>query len=522
MASNIDPTVPAEGSAVVKQELRDNFQAAKDEIEALQAGGGSGPGDTLPVVETTPIVHKTNDENATFRFDLSQRNVNGQYRIICPNADVDLGNIGTGGGDMTIAVYDPQGISGDAFALALMTGQITEPQIETNALENRHYSGSSVSGGKMVASTVTDRELASDAVTTPKIAPKAVTTAEMADGTALQLVGYDDQGVARGVEVGSGLLNTGSVLSATGGTGGGLTTEDATGSLYVPRTSFYGKLQDGTATAIVFSTAGVALDGQGRLKSEGAGTYQAMTGSASLTINGSSPWAAPVSVPDATWTFTVGANTQILSAGSNINPVPEAGSYFIVPSHPTVPGNAGIYIATGTPNTGSLPCTKISDIDPVAGDPITNPADTAGDAVDIQDAVRDANGNPLLLVTIASFFRDGSDIELQGGTNATKAFDGSDLVNVGAIQGARAATPGTVSGTLTAANSNAVVRTSGNVTIPSLEGFNVVLRAGGAHTVTFNGNTSTAMAAGDVMTILVENGECDAVLTAAADKVAFT
>jgi len=36
MASNIDATVPANNVKVNKSDLRDNFQAAKEEIEELQ------------------------------------------------------------------------------------------------------------------------------------------------------------------------------------------------------------------------------------------------------------------------------------------------------------------------------------------------------------------------------------------------------------------------------------------------------------------------------------------------------
>lgn len=83
---------------------------------------------------------------------------------------------------------------------------------------------------------------------------------------------------------------------------------------------------------------------------------------------------------------------------------------------------------------------------------------------------------------------------------------------------------GTVSGTLTTtAHSGNVLETSGNVTVPTTAGFNCVLIAGGAHTVTFNGNTSAAMATGDIMTIIVEDSTTiHAVLTAAADKVSFS
>jgi len=82
----------------------------------------------------------------------------------------------------------------------------------------------------------------------------------------------------------------------------------------------------------------------------------------------------------------------------------------------------------------------------------------------------------------------------------------------------------TVTGTLTTtAHSGNVLKTSGNVTVPTTAGFTAVIVAGGAHTVTFNATTSAAMATGDVMTVVVESATViHAVLTAAADKVSFT
>lgn len=83
---------------------------------------------------------------------------------------------------------------------------------------------------------------------------------------------------------------------------------------------------------------------------------------------------------------------------------------------------------------------------------------------------------------------------------------------------------GTVSGTLTTtAHSGNVIVTSGNITVPTTAGFTCVIIAGGAHTVTFNSTTSAAMATGDIMTVMVEDGTTiHAVLTESADKVSFT
>ena len=80
-----------------------------------------------------------------------------------------------------------------------------------------------------------------------------------------------------------------------------------------------------------------------------------------------------------------------------------------------------------------------------------------------------------------------------------------------------------VSGSLTSAtHSGRMLVTSGSVTVPTDAGFNAVIVAGGAHTVTFNSLVSAAMATGDVMTVEVQSSTViHAVLTPAASKVAF-
>lgn len=54
MVSNINPLLPADGAAASKLDLRTNLQAAKDEIEALQAGGGGGGSTTFTGLSDTP------------------------------------------------------------------------------------------------------------------------------------------------------------------------------------------------------------------------------------------------------------------------------------------------------------------------------------------------------------------------------------------------------------------------------------------------------------------------------------
>lgn len=81
-----------------------------------------------------------------------------------------------------------------------------------------------------------------------------------------------------------------------------------------------------------------------------------------------------------------------------------------------------------------------------------------------------------------------------------------------------------VTGTLTmAAHSGNILKTSGNITVPTTAGFTATIIAGGAHTVTFNATTSAAMATGDIMSVFVESSTViHASLLPAASKVAFT
>lgn len=107
---------------------------------------------------------------------------------------------------------------------------------------------------------------------------------------------------------------------------------------------------------------------------------------------------------------------------------------------------------------------------------------------------------------------------------SANTFTGTQDFNGQQVEGALNKVVTSVTGTLTAADhSGNILKTSGNVTIPTTAGFTCILIAGGAHTVTFNATTSAAMATGDLMTIAVESSTViHAVLTAAADKVSFT
>jgi hypothetical protein len=95
------------------------------------------------------------------------------------------------------------------------------------------------------------------------------------------------------------------------------------------------------------------------------------------------------------------------------------------------------------------------------------------------------------------------------------------------LGGQRLAIVSPVSGALTTADhSGRHLVTGGNVTVPNAAGdvgFTAVIEAGGAHTVSFNGTTSAALAEGDVMTVTVKSTSAIvARKSAAADQVAFT
>lgn len=76
------------------------------------------------------------------------------------------------------------------------------------------------------------------------------------------------------------------------------------------------------------------------------------------------------SVSDAAWGTPSGADVTITSAGSGL-PTIAAGAFFEVRSHSNAVNN-GLYVATGSPTTASLPATKVSG---------ANPAAAAGEAV---------------------------------------------------------------------------------------------------------------------------------------------
>lgn len=67
MTSKIDPTKPADGAPAIKGDLRNNLQAAKSEIEALQAAGGAEPTTASNVGEGAGLFSQKTGSNLEFK-----------------------------------------------------------------------------------------------------------------------------------------------------------------------------------------------------------------------------------------------------------------------------------------------------------------------------------------------------------------------------------------------------------------------------------------------------------------------
>ncbi len=77
MVSAIDPTKPPDGVPASKSELRANLQAAKDEIEALQAGAFELPSHTIATLRdsgSAPNLLVTANPAKTYFVICSDRN----------------------------------------------------------------------------------------------------------------------------------------------------------------------------------------------------------------------------------------------------------------------------------------------------------------------------------------------------------------------------------------------------------------------------------------------------------------
>ena len=145
MASAIDPTKPVDGVPSVKVNLRNNLEAAKTEIEALQAG----------------------------KSDLGHQHVLG-----------DLTNAGALAAKNVVAAGDIA--AGAVTANELANGAATTVKLADAAVTTVKLADAAVSTAKLADAAAITAKLADAAVTTVKLADAAASTAKLADGAVTQ------------------------------------------------------------------------------------------------------------------------------------------------------------------------------------------------------------------------------------------------------------------------------------------------------------------------------------------------
>lgn len=204
------------------------------------------------------------------------------------------------------------------------------------------------------------------------------------------------------------------------------------------------------------------------------------------------------------------------------NTITSVGPIFIneqAAANADVVGDGQLWVRNDNPNVLMFTDDAGTDAEVItsnSGTTLTSTVSAGGDSIPFFDVSDSDNAKQ---TTITNLISDNSLAVLGANT-----FTGTQDFNGQQVEGMLNKVVASVTGTLTtAAHSGNILATSGNVTIPTTAGFNCVLIAGGAHTVTFNATTSAAMATGDLMTIVVEDSTTiHAVLTAAADKVTFS
>ena len=184
-----------------------------------------------------------------------------------------------------------------------------------------------------------------------------------------------------------------------------------------------------------------------------------------------------------------------------------------------VAGKGQFWVQTATPNLPMFTDDAGTDAEILtdqSGSSLTDTAIAGGDSIPFFDVDDSGNAKQRTMTNVIS--------DLALASTGANTFTGTQDFNGQQVEGMLNKVVTTVTGTLTTtAHSGNILETSGNVTVPTTAGFNCILIAGGAHTVTFNATTSAAMATGDIMTLFVEDATTiHAVLTAAADKVSFT
>ena len=172
MASAIDPSKPADGVPAVKLDLRGNLQAARDEIEALQAG-------------------KTDFGHQHVLADITDAGALAGKSVVALG-DVASGAITTtelGAAAVVEAKIADGAVTTAKIAAAAVTGlQIAPAAVAAAALADEAVTTATIADAavtevKIAASAIVEAALADGAVSTAKIADAAVTGSKMAPAT---------------------------------------------------------------------------------------------------------------------------------------------------------------------------------------------------------------------------------------------------------------------------------------------------------------------------------------------------
>lgn len=257
----------------------------------------------------------------------------------------------------------------------------------------------------------------------------------------------------------------------------------------------------------------------------GSGDVEVLSGSAVKAIIGADAWGDVVDadiVPDADGTRDLGSTgTRFGNAFADVMYSTTGLVVSEAADHPITPAAGVGQIWVTNDATQSLIFTDDAGTDntiltDAAGATLTDTAIATGDSIPFFDASDSDNAKQRLVSSVIT--------DLSLATLGANTFTGTQDFNGQQVEAFLNKVVTGVSGTLTTtAHAGNIIVTSGNVTVPTAAGFTCVIRAGGAHTVTFNGATSAAMADGDIMTVVVQSATViHAVLTAAADKVTFS
>ena len=168
MASQIDPTKPADGVPASKADLRSNLQSAKDEIEALQSG-------------------KADVGHQHGLVDISDAGALASKDSV---AAVDIDDNAVTTAKIAGAAVIESRIADAAVTQSKIAGAaITESKIADAAITEGKIAGAAVVESKIAGGAVTESKIADAAITQSKIAANAVGATQLQDGTPINMQG---------------------------------------------------------------------------------------------------------------------------------------------------------------------------------------------------------------------------------------------------------------------------------------------------------------------------------------------